>query len=294
MIHKTPAKGNPLPKHTKAIVTASLAAAATVCAAVLAPNVATAATTPTTTTPAAAAPFTSALVDSWTYQQKPSLNGVVQTSSIQTVDAPGDAAGRPAGKVTKFTLNPAARYANGSYIVPRVEQYSRYPVRTNIDPTAWPDPVGSTRWYTFSIYLPADFQTTTTTPWVVLTQWKGLRGGTPPLDIEVHKDYLKMGGSRATGLPNDANIGEIPLGKWTTFNVGMSLSTDASTGWLEVVRDGAVVIPKTSMATMDTVGGTVDPIYFKQGIYQNAAWTKTHVSYASSVLVSATAPDGIQ
>jgi Polysaccharide lyase len=230
----------------------------------------------------------------WDHFQRPSLNGVVQQSSIQETDAPGPAAGRPTSKVMRFSLDPAARYVSAGYSAPRVEVYSRMPASPTLVPASdWPDPVGSVRWYTFSIYLPSDFQTSTGTDWVDLTQWKGLEGGTPPIALEVKKNTLRLGGARTNAglIPNGGILGALPLGQWTTLTVGMSLSTSATDGWVEVRRDGVTVLPKTFVSTMDMVAGHVDPIYLKQGIYQNAAWTQTHVLYAGPVVISTAAPD---
>lgn len=228
----------------------------------------------------------------WQHYQRPSLDGVVQQSSIEETSAPGPADGRPAGDVTRFSLDPDARFDSSGYIAPRVEVYGRIPTPSSLDPTKWPDPVGSVRYYTFSLFLPTDFQTKTGSDWVVLTQWKGLDGGSPPLSIEVKDDHLRLGGTRANEglIPDDGDLGPIVKGQWTTLTVGMKLSTQADDGWVEVIRDGSLVVQRTQVATMDTVDNHVDPIYLKQGIYQNAAWSTTHVVYASAVAISTSPP----
>jgi hypothetical protein len=72
----------------------------------------------------------------------------------------------------------------------------------------------------------------------------------------------------------------------------MKLSTSAATGWIEALRDGVQKVPRTAVATMDAYGSDADPIYLKQGLYRDVAWSVTHVVYFGPVLVSPTRPLG--
>lgn len=228
----------------------------------------------------------------WQVYQRPSIEDVVQESSITTHVAPGPVAGRPGTIVHRFELDPRARYANGEYVVGRVEVYGRHAEPGDTPAEQWPDPPGSTRWYTFSLYVPPGWQTTTGKEWVVLTQWKGFKGGSPPLSIETKRQQLRLGGPRtnAGDIAGDGLLGDLVPGEWTTLTVGIHFSTSKDEGWVEVDRDGETVVPKTSVATMDVINGKPDPIYLKQGLYQDASWTATHILYASEVTVTDTKP----
>jgi len=160
-------------------------------------------------------------------------------------------------------------------------------------PEQWPDPVGSERWFRISVYFPADFQTANDATWFTLTQWKGYKGGGPPLALEVKRGNLRFGGDRANRhlIPSDGNIGRIPEGGWTDIVVGMRLSTSASDGWVEVHRDGAVKIARMPLATMDLYRNAPDPIYFKQGIYRSTAWDAvgaTHILHFGATRIGTT------
>lgn len=232
----------------------------------------------------------------WQVYQRPSIGNAVQKSSIQQAPAPGPAAGRPPSEVMRYELDKGALFTSSGYTAHRAEVYGRMPTSTSAPATAWPDPEGAVRWYTFSVYMPTDFATTADTKWLVITQWKGLNGGSPPVALEVKRDGLRLGGTRTNRglIPNDGALGPIPRGKWTTLSVGMRLSASPTTGWVEVIRDGKTVLPRVHVATMDTINGKTDPIYLKQGLYQDSSWSVPHVIYFSPVTVSATPPSGAQ
>nr|WP_231134371.1 heparin lyase I family protein [Motilibacter deserti] len=198
-------------------------------------------------------------------------------------------AGRQDGDVTD----------TGGYLANRAEVYGRTPLTPMSTTPAeqWPDPVGAERWYTFSLYVPADFQAATDATWLTLTQWKGFRGSSPPLALEIKRNNLRLGGARTNSLkiPNDGNLGAIARGSWTELTVGMRLSTDPMVGWVEVRRDGKPALARTNVATMDTytaADGSVrpDPLYLKQGIYRANTWPVTHVLYFGPVVVADRAP----
>jgi hypothetical protein len=231
-------------------------------------------------------------VVAWEAEQRPSAGGVVQADRIQRIAAPGPAAGRPAGDVLRFELRPGDIQDSGGYRSNRVEVYGRTATPMSTPASQWPDPVGSVRWYTFALYVPEDFVTATDTSWLTFTQWKGLEGGSPPVALEIKRDRLRLGGARANAgvVPGDGDLGPLTKGAWTTLTVGLSLSTDAHSGWVEVWRDGSIALPRTAMATMDVVNGVPDPVYLKQGIYRDSSWSCTQVLVMGPVRVSSTRP----
>lgn len=165
----------------------------------------------------------------------------------------------------------------------RAEVYGRYPsgTATSTPASKWPDPVGSTRWYGFSIYLPKDFRRSAKTKWLVLTQWKEFYGGTPPQALEIDGRELELGGNHGT-----RKLGGATRGRWINLQFGFHWSPDRDRGWIEVWRDGRRVV-REQRATMDRMpSGEVDPIYLKQGIYRNKDWPVTHIVYFGPTTVA--------
>jgi hypothetical protein len=183
--------------------------------------------------------------------------------------------------------------SGGDYATSRTEVYARFAPFSTDPPETWPDPVGSERWYSWSQYVPSDFPTNADTAnyWTLTTQWKGAFGGSPPFSIEIVNNSYRFGGTRTyrgpSVIPNVGNIGALNKGQWTQFTVGFKWST-TTTGWVEVWRDGAQVIARTAVDTMDLKvdGVTADPVYFKQGIYRSTNWTGTQIIYYSPVTIS--------
>ncbi len=192
----------------------------------------------------------------------------IKVSSVPAAGTPGAPQRR---RVMRVELRDRDFVSEGN----RAEVYGRNPSPWSSTPPArWPDPAGSVRWYEFSVYLPLGWRTTTDTRWLTLTQWKGYRGGGPPVAIEVKRDRLNLGGKRIR-----RDIGPLPIGHWTKLLVGMRLSPNPRRGWIRIYRDGQPVLPLTRLATMDKYSGVVDPIYLKQGIYRSSAWDGRHVAY---------------
>jgi len=220
---------------------------------------------------------------SWQVYQRPTSSGIELTDRIQQVTAPGPTPGRPGGLVTRVELRPGDVTNTGGQLSNRAEAYGRAPTyMTSTPANQWPDPAGSVRWYSFSLYVPADFTFTSDGMlWESITQWKGYRGGSPPIALEIKRNGLRLGGARTNArlIPNDGNLGTITRGTWTKITVGMSLSPDPKVGWVEVWRDGRLALTRTAVATMDMINGQADPIYLKQGIYRDGRWAATHVLY---------------
>jgi hypothetical protein len=245
----------------------------------------------------------------WRSEQEPRIAGTgpTQAGRIRIVtgsDVPGAGAAKPTGAM-RVELKPyestlGARDGDvtvtSGYAANRAEVYGRYPdtPATSTPPSDWPDPVGSERWYSFSLLVPVGFVFATDSNWIVITQWKGLRGGSPPIAIEIKRGALRLGGTRANSrlIPNDGNLGKIVPGQWTHLEIGLKFATDPAQGWVEVYRDGGHVIPRTTLATMDTTptsnGRAPDPIYLKQGIYRARSWKTDAIVYFGPMVVTRT------
>jgi Polysaccharide lyase/Malectin domain len=246
----------------------------------------------------------------WSAEQEPRFpgpSGAVANDRITIVggaDVPGAGVYKPDNGAMRVELRPYGssplaadgdvQVGSDGYKASRAEVYGRVPASMSGTAVAqWPDPVDSVRWYGFSVYVPLDFESAPDTRWLTLTQWKGLKGGSPPVGLEVKRGNLRLGGTRTNqGLvPNDGNLGALRKGQWTRIVVGLKFSPDSSRGWVEVHRDGVQVLPRTPLATMDRDNGAAgdpDPIYLKQGIYRDSAWQTTHVLYFGPATVGTT------
>jgi hypothetical protein len=223
----------------------------------------------------------------WTSTQAPSDDSVQVLRSAHRLSG----SSRPSGPVMRVELGKDEQYVENGESSARAEVYGRNASPWSTPIAEWPDPPGSRRWYRFSLYLPRHFATSDDSDdWLVLTQWKGRDGGSPPVSIEVAGDRLRLGGERSNegDVPDEGDLGPLPLGRWTTLTVGLGLSP--KNGWLEVHRDGDVVIPRQRLATMDVVDRDVDPVYLKQGIYRSEGWHTAQTAYFSPVRVSRREP----
>jgi hypothetical protein len=226
----------------------------------------------------------------WQAEQEPNApgaSGPLQTARITVTTAPGSITDpyRPSTKVMRVELRPKQNTSIVGADEPndgdvqgskynRAEVYARHAVPGSTPAEKWPDPVGSTRWYGWSTYIPTDFVNAPSNAyWFDFLQLKGFRGGSPPMAMELHsgKVAFKVNDSYYT-------VGPMDKGTWVRYVVGVKLATD-TTGWVQVYRNGKQVVNQSNLSTMDIVNGAVDPIYLKQGIYRSGDWAVTHVLY---------------
>lgn len=192
---------------------------------------------------------------------------------------------KPQGNVMRVELRPGDVWRDGDgYTAPRAEVYARHAVPGATPADRWPDPPGSERWYDLTVLVPTGHQFATDARWLTITQWKGYRGGGPPLALEVKRGDFVLGGRRG----GHVGLGVIRPGHWTRFTVGIQYAVD---GWVEVHRDGVSVLPRRTVASIDLIDGRPDPVYLKQGIYRDTAWTVPHVLYFGPTKVGTSRSD---
>lgn len=236
----------------------------------------------------------------WFREQEPNnpgSGGTIQTDRITIIppeDVPGTGNYKPLGNCMKVMLQrkESSSGANdgdvqgGSYN--RSEVYDRYPSgnASSTPPEQWPDPVGAERWYAFSLLLPTDHEFDSTgSKWFTFTQWKQFHGGSPTLAMEINRSNFRIGGTRQGSFPAAGAIGAATTNVWNLFVVGIKWSTSSGSGWIEAYRNGAQVMSRQHVATMDKYSGVADPIYLKQGIYRTAAWTNVATLYFGPTVV---------
>ena len=92
-----------------------------------------------------------------------------------------------------------------------------------------------------------------------ILQWKNEGTGSPPIAFEVESDQYAI---KATGT-GFKFLGPVNPGRWTSFEVRIRFSSSASQGFIEVKRDGVLVVPRYATATL--FAGKRN--YLKQGYY---------------------------
>lgn len=232
----------------------------------------------------------------WEGVQVPEDDGHRELSRITFGPAPGVGdPDRPSGPVARFTLHPfrtrgrviGDRTDTGGYVANRVEVYGRIAHRET-PARRWPDPVGSTRWYSFSVYIPPGFVTATRpTQWFDFVQWKGLNSGSPPVAMEIRGDQYVLGGANS-----HAHLGYIHKGTWSRFVVGLHFSDVRHDGWATVYRNGKRLVHRQPTQTVKTatVHGVTgpDPDYLKMGIYRSVTWTRTQTIWIGALTIGTT------
>lgn len=96
----------------------------------------------------------------------------------------------PRGKGTGDVTN------TGGYLANRSEVYARNASPWSTPGSEWPDPLGALRWYRITVLLPSEFALSESSRWLTLAQWKGFRGGSPPVALEVGSTERARGTSR--------------------------------------------------------------------------------------------------
>jgi len=220
----------------------------------------------------------------WSEVQEPHPGSV---TLLDPDDAPGATGSLPPGRIVRVELRDGERTSTSGYVAPRAELLGRGPSGSWSGTPArdWPDPPGSVRWYDFSVFVPADFPFATDTRWFVLTQWKGLRGGSPPVALEVRDTRFYLAASSSA-----KDLGHVRRGQWNRITVGIRFSPVSSHGWVEAYRDGRRVLARTPAVTLDRVNGQPDPVYLKQGIYRSDLWDQTQVLFFAPLRVTSRPP----
>ena len=184
--------------------------------------------------------------------------------------------------------------SGGNYDTSRSEVRGDYATPSSTVPRLWPHPYNSVRFLDFQIMLPTSlFPTPTGTDWVVLTQWKGQYGGSPPVSLEASTaGTFKL----QLGSAPDINFGNLTRNVWHRITLGALLSPDPTVGWVEVWFEGVNVIPRQTVATMEYQTGTTtpDPVYLKQGIYKPKEWVADHTAYFGPLTITTDQPAGLQ
>jgi hypothetical protein len=135
---------------------------------------------------------------------------------------------------------------------------------------------GEEAWFHWYTLFPVSFVSSPS--WALVTQFHSGGDGVP-LAINLHGEELEL---RVMGHYWDArgqwDAGELwhaPLqrGEWMEFLLHVRFSADWSKGFVELWKDGELVVPLTQTATLDPG----DSVYLKQGLYRDRtiSWEQT-------------------
>lgn len=137
-------------------------------------------------------------------------------------------------------------------------------------------PLGSERWYKWSTLFPTDFPVST--DWQVSTQFhqsylaNGTTVGvTPPLVFALDgKDNFQFISSTAADVPTNLYSKPLVRGAWMDLMLHVLWSADPKVGFVELMLNGQLVVPKTFVATVfaGLVSLSTGPNYLKQGLYR--------------------------
>jgi hypothetical protein len=129
---------------------------------------------------------------------------------------------------------------------------------------------GDEYFYKWSTMFASDFPSAAT--WQLFTQWHHSGdSGSPPVEFYVNGEtiYLRVQGSTV--------VWTTPLvrGQWQDFIFHVKWSANSSVGFVELYRNGQLVLPKRYVATM--YSGQTN--YLKVGLYRNSTIAPTGVVY---------------
>jgi hypothetical protein len=129
---------------------------------------------------------------------------------------------------------------------------------------------GDEYYYRWSTMFASDYPSAKT--WQLFTQWHHSgNSGSPPVEFYVNGEtiYLRVNGSTV--------VWSTPLvrGQWQDFIFHVKWSSNPGVGFVELYRNGQLVLPKRSAATL--YAGQTN--YLKVGLYRNSTIAPVGVVY---------------
>lgn len=131
---------------------------------------------------------------------------------------------------------------------------------------------GDDLYFRFSTFLAPGFPVDA--DWQVITQFKQNFDGSPPLTLNVEQGQYRVEGGY--GHPDGSrqfivNIGPAGTGSWVDWVMHVKFSADPAVGYVEVWKDGAIVLPRyfPPGGTMYPGPDGVDSSYVKTGLYRD-------------------------
>ena len=143
---------------------------------------------------------------------------------------------------------------------------------------------GTEYYYKWSTLFPEGYPSQNT--WQLFTQWhqEGCCGS-PPLEFYVvgEEMFLRAGGSEGKVVFNAPLV----RGHWNDFVLHVKWSSNPKEGFVELYKDGELVVPKTMVATQ--FGGERN--YLKMGLYRDDSISQVGVVYHDGFAMGTTLED---
>jgi uncharacterized protein (TIGR03382 family) len=143
---------------------------------------------------------------------------------------------------------------------------------------------GTEYFYKWSTLFPENFPSVHS--WQLFAQWHQTGCcGSPPLEFYVvgEEMFLRAGGSEGRVVWS----GPLVRGRWNDFVLHVKWSSDPNTGFVEMYKDGELVLPKTFAATQ--FGGERN--YLKLGLYRDSSISQVGVVYHDGFTMGTTLAD---
>lgn len=138
---------------------------------------------------------------------------------------------------------------------------------------------GDETWTSVSVYFPESFPVYD--KWSLFTQFKEPFGGTPPSQLGLSNDRITVFGPGSESPRKNFDAGPVVRGQWIDMLVHHKWSTSSSVGFVEVFRNGNVVVPKTQIKTMENS----NPLFLSTGHYRDKTITQDAILYIDEVRV---------
>lgn len=170
--------------------------------------------------------------------------------------------------------------------------------RNEVEPRVGEFTEGDEAWFGFSVMLGEDFPVHE--GWQVITQWKNVGEGSPPVELDVQDGVFRVSGG--AGHPDDdveayaEQLAPAETGVWTDWVFRIRFSTDPDVGEIEVWKDGALVLPtyRPGSGTLYPLDGEAEDeaheptSYLKTGYYRAAEISAPATVYYDSWRVGTT------
>ncbi len=156
-------------------------------------------------------------------------------------------------------------------------------------------PRGSERWFGYSVLLPSSFPRDDQglrNDWTAFSGWKTVEthgSGPAAINMQTGDDQLSL--KHASSPSHYLWRSPVVRDRWQRFVVRIKFDPDPNVGFVEMWKDGQLVLPKTYTSTMETYNGYVDPTYSKIGYYRNEAISGTSAIYIDDYKVGTSYAD---
>jgi hypothetical protein len=153
---------------------------------------------------------------------------------------------------------------------------------------------GDEAFYGLSVYLPSD-TFTKQDKWRLVIQFKAHNTGSPPVSLNVRADNWLFN-YRPTASSSVLHKEKFPVNKdsWEKFVLHAKWSSDPKIGFLELWRNGNIVVPKFFTSNIHIKNGQKVPNFVAIGLYRDSGIKVTDVIYHDGFVAAPTFEEAAQ